>query len=103
MASYVPHYAKKRERLQYREEKLLRSIRRGDARDSQLRLAEEVRLAMIRAIRAERATFVPRSGGHTDRVAVLDARITSLDAMTPEEILAGFTTRNTKLGGISDS
>jgi len=98
MASYVPSYTEKRERLQYQEEKLLRSVRSGESHEHQLRLAEEVRLARIRSIRAERATFVPRTGGHTDRVAVLDARIASLEAIKPEEILAEFTARDTRFG-----
>jgi hypothetical protein len=96
MANYVAHHTKKKERLLFREDKLLRSIRGGDSRECQLRLAEEVRLARIRAFRSERATFVPTSSGHTERVAVLNARIVSLETTTPEEILSGFIARESR-------
>ena len=87
MANYIAHHTKKRERLLFWEEKLLRSISGGDSLENQLRLAEEIRLARIRALRAERATFAPASSANTERVAVLDARIVSLEAMTAKEIL----------------
>ena len=95
MASYVAHYTKKKERLHAREDKLLRSIRSGAPSESQLRLAEDVRQARIRAFRAERATFEPTSSGHTDRFELLGARMASLEAMTAKEILIRFIARVT--------
>ncbi len=55
MSNYVPHYTKKKERLASGEEELLRAIRDGHPRETLLRLADEVKLAIIRVLRAERA------------------------------------------------
>src|SRR5258705_4793628 len=88
MANYVAHHTKKKERLARLEQQLLRSVRGGTPRDRQLRLAEGVRLARIRALRAERATFVPRSGRQPNHGAALKAKLAALEAISSEAILA---------------
>ena len=100
MASFVPHHTKKRERLARLEQDLLRSIRGDGSHDTQLRLADEIRLARIRVLRVERANFLPtaktdgkRYGGivGSGRYAKIEAEISALDAISPEDILSEFT------------
>ena len=82
MANYVAHHTKKKERLMRLEQELSRSVRRGAPLEQQLRLADEVRLARIRALRATRATFPPKTVSQTNRGASLEDNIASLERMT---------------------
>jgi len=91
MANYVAHHTRKKERLLRLEQYLSRSIHEATPRAQQLLLAEEVRLARIRALRVTRATFAPKTGSQANRGAALEAKIASLEAMTPEAILNEFT------------
>ena len=68
------------------EQQLARSIRDGAPRVLQLQLAEEVRLARIRALRSIKATFIPKAGGQINQGATLDAKIAFLESITPEAI-----------------
>ena len=90
MASYVPQHAKKRLRLQRLEEDLLRSIRRSDAIDFQLRLAEEVRLTRIRYLRAESEKIKPNSDNHVGQLQAMESHISSILEVSSEKILAEF-------------
>src|SRR6185436_1463471 len=90
MASYVPIYEKKRSRRAWREERLIRSIERNESHDRHLVLAEELRLGMIREIRAERALIMPRTQHANKRFQRLDERIRFLEKTSPEEMLEQF-------------
>lgn len=94
MANYVAHHSKKRERLARMEEDLVRSIRSGDLRERQLFLADEVRLAKVRALKAERAQFEPATRGYSDRMAAIDEQIASLEVTASENILAEYSLRS---------
>jgi hypothetical protein len=87
MSNYVPHHTKKKERLANREDELLRAIHDGKSRDVLLRLAEEVRLARIRVLRAERAKLVPASKWHACNLAAFDSRLAVLAASTADAVL----------------
>jgi hypothetical protein len=56
-------------------------------------LADEVRLGRIKALRAERAEFVPASKGHSNRLVAIDEQLASLEAIAAEMILAEFVMR----------
>jgi len=86
----MPHYTKKKDRLGAREEELLRAIRDGQPDDRLLLLAEEVRLAKIRVLRAERAKLVPASKWHASNLAALNARIERLMATTADTVLKEY-------------
>jgi hypothetical protein len=88
VANYIASYTKKKVRRLRVEQELLRSIRAGAPREAQLRLAEEVRLARIRALRATRAALKPATGPQANRGVSLERKITSAEAVTPEAILA---------------
>jgi hypothetical protein len=96
MANYVAHHTKKLERLGRLQQDLLRSLRRGDPQGRQLKLAEDVRLAFIRVLRAERAEIVPSSNGDEKRYQAIDARISALGALSPEQLLATFVKQEAK-------
>ncbi len=93
MANYLAYHTKKRERLVRLEEDLTRSIRGGESRERQLVLDDEVRLAKIRVLRAERAQFEPAARGYTDRFAAIDEQIASLETIASEKILAEYLAR----------
>jgi hypothetical protein len=101
MASFVPHHTKKRERLARLEQDLLRSIHGDSSRDTRLRLADEIRLARIRVLRVERANFLPSAIVGNKRYAKIEAEISALDAISPEEILSEFLVRETKPHDVS--
>jgi hypothetical protein len=110
MAGYVPHFTKKRERLERLEQDLVRSIRSGDSRDRQLSLADEIRLARIRVLRAERANCLPSDGGlhqrfgawvGDKRYAKIEAEISALDAISAEEILSEYLVRASEAHNVS--
>lgn len=90
MANYVAWHNKKRARRLWREEKLVMSIQRGEPRERQLRLAEDVRLARIRQFRSDRALIVPTLPDATERLQQFDAKITEIEQMTPDQILEEF-------------
>ena len=90
MANYVAHHTKKKERLLRLEQQLSRSVRGGAPLEQRLLLADEVRLARIRALRATRATFSPKTASQTNRGASLEDKIASLERMTGEDILMEF-------------
>jgi hypothetical protein len=102
MAGYVAHHTKKRERLARLEQDLLRSIRGDDSRESQLRLADGIRLARIRVLRVERANFLPSAIAGSERYAVIEAQISALDAISSDEILNEFLVRETKPHDVSN-
>ena len=87
---------KKRKRRVWREGKLIASIRRGESRARQLRLAEDVRLARIRQLRSYRALIIPTFRRATERLKQFDARIAALERNTAEQILDEFVTREVR-------
>lgn len=87
MASYVPWYGKKRERLTETKKKLRRLILRGAIQRELDQAAEEVRAAMVRFLRAERAR-VPQCGVHEARLAELDRKIAACESMPVADIVA---------------
>jgi hypothetical protein len=91
MASFVPHHTKKRERLARLEQDLLRSIRDESSHDTQLRLADEIRLARIRVLRVELSNFLPSAIAGSQRYADVETQISALDAISPEDILSEIT------------
>jgi hypothetical protein len=90
MASYVPQHAKKRLRLHRLEEDLLRSIRCSDGIDFQLELAEKVRLARIRTLRAECEKIKPNAKNHVGQLEAIESHIASLSEVSSELILSEF-------------
>ena len=96
MANYIVHHTKKRERLARLEQDLLRSIRGGCSRDTQLRLANEIRLAKIRVLRVERADFLPSAIAGNPRYAAIETQISALEALSSEELLSEFLVQATK-------
>ena len=90
MANYIAHHTKKTVRLGRLEQELSRSIRKAATREEQLQLAEEIRLARIRALRATRATFPPKAVSQINRGTALDEKIVYLERMTREDILKEF-------------
>lgn len=86
MSNYIPHHTKKRERLR----RLVRDLRSAVAKNAPeeriLKLAEEVRQAEIRVLRADRA-LAPRSERGTDARAMFDAKISNLEATSIEDVL----------------
>jgi hypothetical protein len=91
MDEFGSHHLKKRGRLARLEQDLLRSIRSDSSRDTQLRLADEVRLARIRVLRVKLASFLPSAIAGNKRYAAFEAQISALDAISPEDILSEFT------------
>jgi hypothetical protein len=92
MAGYVAHHTKKNQRLLRLEQQLSRSVHGGAPLEQRLVLADEVRLARIRALRATRATFFPaKTVSQSNRGDALEAKIASLERMTGEDILIEFT------------
>jgi hypothetical protein len=83
---------KKRKRRVWREGKLVASIRRGEQRQRQLQLAEDVRLARIRQLRSYRALIIPTFRDATERLKQFDAKIAALERKTAKQILAEFRT-----------
>jgi hypothetical protein len=90
MANYIAHHTKKKERLKRLEHQLSRSVHAAASLEQRLQLAEEIRLARIRALRATRATFPPKTISQTNRGTALEAKIASLERMTGADILAEF-------------
>jgi hypothetical protein len=88
VANYVASYTKKKVRLLRLEQELLRSIRTGAPREAQLRLAEEVRLARIRALRATRAALKPSTGPQANCGVTLEQKIALAEETTSDAILA---------------
>ena len=93
MANYVARHNKKRASRVWREAKLALSIERGDPRERQLRLADDVRLARMRQFRADRALIVPTDSNATMRLEHFDTKIAEIEFMTAEQILEEFVTR----------
>ncbi|AGA28713.1 hypothetical protein [Singulisphaera acidiphila] len=75
MSNYVPWYGKKRSHLTERESDLLRSLDRGENAGKVNQAAEEVRLAKIRMLKAERSQVVVSNQSH----AIVTARLDKLD------------------------
>jgi hypothetical protein len=98
MANYLFNNKKKRSRLARLEQELARSIQGEDSRDRQLHLADEIRLARIRVLRAEQSNLDPRAKDCSDRTAALDKQIASLEMISSEKIFAEFIRRG-KGGG----
>jgi hypothetical protein len=81
-------YFVKRKNLSLLERQLRESVRRGAPRNLLLRLAEEVRIARIRASKATKARIPPQEGRKlSGEAAALRAKIASLQTLTPEAIL----------------
>jgi len=92
MSNYIPHYTKKIEILHKKTEFLRRLISRGVEREKLLDAAEDVRLARIRALKAEMAKS-PRltSRDECREWAVrIECKISALEKMDAATILAGF-------------
>jgi hypothetical protein len=89
MSNYLPHYTKKLEILERKQETLRRLIAQGAKADRLIAQAIEVRDARVRVLCAKRAKIVPseRNQDHHDR---LTDKIGELQAVTPETILAEF-------------
>jgi hypothetical protein len=101
MGGFGDHHMKKRFRLARLEQDLLRRIGNGSSRDIQLRLADEIRLAKIRVLRVELANILPSAIVGNKRYAKLEAEISTLDAISPEEILNEFLVREIKPKDVS--
>jgi hypothetical protein len=94
MSNYVPWYGKKREGLRYREEKLLRVLRRGQGRDAVERAAEEVLAARIRALMSDRARIPPCDrDDNAQRLQLLDEEIARCSSLAVEEIVDEYRRR----------
>jgi len=93
MASFVPHHRKKRDRLARLEQDLVRSIHGEDSHDRQLHLADEIRLARIRVLRAEQSNLNLTAKDYPERTAGFDKQIASLEIISPEKALAEFIAR----------
>jgi hypothetical protein len=92
MSQYFPRHTKKRERLHRLVENLRRAIAKSAAMDRIVKLAEEVRQAEIRVLRAERAC-APRSEQGADARASFDAKISSLEGTSIEQVLERYGVR----------
>jgi hypothetical protein len=88
MANYVASYTKKKIRLRRLERELLQSLRTGAPHEVHLRLAEQVRLARIRALRATRAALKPATGRQPNRGLALERKLALAEASTSEAVLA---------------
>ena len=93
MANYLFNGKKKRVRLARLEQDLVRGIRDGSPPDRQLRLADEVRLARIRVLRAEQSNLNPTIKSYGDQMTAIDKHIASLETAEPKKILADFIAR----------
>jgi hypothetical protein len=89
MAGYVPWYGKKRAALAYREDKLLRVLRRGGPSEEAARAAEEVRASRIRWLRSERSRL-PCNGLHSERIRKYDEQIQACESEPAEVIVDEF-------------
>ena len=86
MSNYLPRTQKKRERQERLENDLRRIVARGASSDQLMAAAEEVRLARIRTIKADRQHCW--AIGSTVRY---DAKIAALEAARADVILDEFT------------
>ena len=89
MASYVAHYTKKQQILGRKELALRRLIDRGAAPEKLMSAAADVRDARIRALRARRATIVPKNDAYV-QYAKIDDKIQALLNTPLLSILADF-------------
>jgi hypothetical protein len=89
MSNYVPWHGKKKAALAYREEKLLRVLRRGGSSEQVARLAEEVRASRVRWLRSERSRILC-NGLHADRIRDFDERIRACESEPTEAIVAQY-------------
>jgi hypothetical protein len=74
MSNYVPHYTKKLQILARKEQHLRRLIGSGATPRRLIAAAEVVRASRVRALRAKRATIIPK-GDAVERFARIDAKI----------------------------
>ncbi|MDR3639468.1 MAG: hypothetical protein P4L84_37050 [Isosphaeraceae bacterium] len=89
MSNYVPWYGKKREKLAEKKRKLRRILQHGGNERELERAAEEVRVSMVRFLRAERAR-IPQCGVHQARLTELDHKINACESMPIADILASY-------------
>jgi hypothetical protein len=99
MANYLFNNKKKRSRLARLEQDLVRSIHGEDSRERQLHLADEIRLARIRVLRAEQSNLNLRAKDFSDRAAALDRQVASLEMVSPEKILVEFIAKLNHVSG----
>lgn len=83
-------YAAKKDNLSRLESHLRQSVQQGAPRNLLLRLAEEVRLARIRVLKAAKATLVPKTGSQLNQGVALAAKIALLETLPSEAILAEY-------------
>ena len=89
MTNYIPHYTKKKQILARKEEALRRLISSRASKDKLLAAAELVRDARIRALRAQRATLVPKDDAQ-EVYDKIDAQIQRIENTPLDAILLEF-------------
>ncbi len=89
MTNYIPHYAKKKQILFRKEEVLRRLVSSGSAREWLRRVAEEVRDARIRVLRAQRSGHYSKAV-RKKSTKKIDSRIQKLEEMSADAILLEF-------------
>ncbi|MEN6450923.1 MAG: hypothetical protein ABFC96_10565 [Thermoguttaceae bacterium] len=92
MSNYIPHYTKRLTIFRKKRDHLHRLISRGGEKAKLLRAADEVRLAKIRAVGAQRPpNFGPDDWDEASKWAKgIRDRISALEKMTPEAALVEF-------------
>jgi hypothetical protein len=83
-------YAGKKQNLSQLDRQLRESVRQGAPRNILLRLAEEVRLARIRALKARKARLKPMIRKQPNQGVALAAKIALLETLRPEAILEEY-------------
>ncbi len=90
MTNYIPHYRKKKDALEKKENELIKNIHNHVGLDKLSELAENVRAAKIRVINANVAQLRPDLDKNDQKLVKAKQDIEELQALSTDEIIRQY-------------